>query len=285
MVLSKLKYRFTLPKLFATVGLGLLVALSLVSPLKAADSPTVTQGYGSDIPIQTGMIVRLSKADPTKVTLLSLGDIEAMHGIVVNGNDAAVTLSSDERKVFVATIGRYEVLVNDQNGPIKAGDYITISSLSGIGMKSSQEQSVVLGKAISAFEGTGDTIGQTDVKTADGNTTKVSLGRIQVDIGVARNPQLRTVDRGVPEFLRKATEAIAQKTVSPLRIYISLGVLFVSALIAGSLLYAGIRSSIVAIGRNPLSRHSINRSLLQVVMTSLIVFISGLFGVYLLLKL
>ena len=55
--------------------------------------------------------------------------------------------------------------------------------------------------------------------------------------------------------------------------------------IAGSLLYSGIRSSVISIGRNPLSKESITKSLLQIILTSIIIFLIGLFGVYLLLRL
>ena len=66
--------------------------------------------------------------------------------------------------------------------------------------------------------------------------------------------------------------------------YIAAAIFFIGAFIAGAVLYAGIRSSITAIGRNPLSKKSILRGLLQVIFTSLIVFIISVFGVYLLLK-
>jgi hypothetical protein len=46
-----------------------------------------------------------------------------------------------------------------------------------------------------------------------------------------------------------------------------------------------VRSSMIALGRNPLSRKSILRGMFQVIITSIIIFICGLFGVYLLLKL
>ena len=56
-------------------------------------------------------------------------------------------------------------------------------------------------------------------------------------------------------------------------------------MIAGSLIYSAVRSSLIAIGRNPLSKKSIIRGLFQVVIIGLMVFLSGIFGVYLLLRL
>jgi uncharacterized BrkB/YihY/UPF0761 family membrane protein len=106
-----------------------------------------------------------------------------------------------------------------------------------------------------------------------------------VDVAVAVNP---SSGRGVgdfPGFLQIAGTAIANKPVTPARVYVSLAVLLVVAVVAGSMLYSGVRNAIVSIGRNPLAKRSIIRGMLQVVLTSLIVFIIGLFAVYLLLRL
>ena len=73
--------------------------------------------------------------------------------------------------------------------------------------------------------------------------------------------------------------------MNPIRVYISLAVLFASASVAGALIYSGIRSGMIAIGRNPLSKKSIVRGMVQVVIVALIIFMAGIFGVYLLLKL
>jgi F0F1-type ATP synthase membrane subunit c/vacuolar-type H+-ATPase subunit K len=84
--------------------------------------------------------------------------------------------------------------------------------------------------------------------------------------------------------LSKAAQIVTNKPVSAIRIYASLIVLALAVVIAGVLLYSGVRNGMTAIGRNPLAKRSITRSLLQVVIISLIVFIIGLIAVYLLLK-
>lgn len=58
-----------------------------------------------------------------------------------------------------------------------------------------------------------------------------------------------------------------------------------SVITALVLLYAGVRNAIISIGRNPMSRKSIVKALIQVILTSLLILIIGLFAVYLLLKL
>lgn len=247
----------------------------------------VTQGYSSNSPLQLGMIVKLDDKDPTKVEPLTQDSASQMQGVVVAANDASVTLSNDtnNNQVFVASFGHFDVLVSNQNGPIKSGDYISISSLAGVGMKADSTQSVVIGKAVGSFDGTSNVQGTTTVKDDGGRNVTVSFGRIPVNISISHNPLQQEIDNNLPGFLRKASLFIANKPVSSVRVYISLVVLLVTTIIAGSLLYGGIRNGLIAIGRNPLAKKSITRNLLQVIFTSLIVFVLGLFAVYLLLRL
>ncbi|HEX7368514.1 MAG TPA: hypothetical protein VF261_02560 [Candidatus Saccharimonadales bacterium] len=263
---------------------------AVVPPSAHADSvanQAVTQGYGSDSPLQLGMLVRLDTKDPTKVEPLTQDTASQMQGVVVAANSASVTLSDNSNKgqVFVASFGHYDVLVSNQNGPIKPGDYISISSLAGVGMKADASQSVVVGKAAAGFDGTSNVQGTTTVKNSAGQSVTVSFGRIPVNISISHNPLQQDVDNNLPGFLRKASLFIANKPVSSVRVYISLVVLLVTAILAGSLLYGGVRNGLIAIGRNPLAKKSITRNLFQVIFTSLIVFVVGLFAVYLLLRL
>lgn len=278
---TKIKQFMAIQRIMALTALILLVVLSYISPLAAQ---TVTQGYGSDEPLQKGMIIRLKADDATKIEALSQDDIDKMHGVVVDPNDAPVTISSDGQKVFVANVGRYDVLVSDQNGPIASGDYITISAIKGIGMKAGDKEQVVVGRATAVFDGKTNIIGSTDIKVGD-STRRVNIGRIQTDLGIARNPLLKAKEPNMPEVLKKATESIAGKEVSPAKAYTSIIVFTLSAIVSGSLMYSGIRSGLISMGRNPLSKKSIVRGMFQVIITGLIIFLSGIFGVYLLLKL
>jgi hypothetical protein len=49
-------------------------------------------------------------------------------------------------------------------------------------------------------------------------------------------------------------------------------------------MYGGIRNGLISIGRNPLSKKSIVRGMIQVILTALTIFLLGIFGVYLLLR-
>ena len=271
------------PNRLARVSLaaGLIGAVFAVGQI--VNSQAVSQGYSSDSNLQKGTIVKLKDGDTTKITALTAATISHMQGIVVAANDAPVTLSSNNPAVqqyFVATYGQYNVLVSDQNGAIKAGDYITISSIDGVGMKADNSQNIVLGKATNGFSG-----GSATISTVKVGSSKFNLGRIMVTIAISHNPLLSAPVSNVPGVLKKAGTAITNKDVNPVRLYLSLVILLASVVVAASMLYSGIRSSLIAVGRNPLAKKSILRNLLQVTIMSLVVFTIGLIAVYLILKL
>ena len=278
---SKIKHHTTTKQLLAFFGLCLLVVMSRVHPLLAQ---AVTQGYNTDDNLQRGMIVRLKKDDPNKVEALANSSTEKMQGVVVSPNDAPFTVSSANQKVFVSSNGRYQVLVSDQNGGIQIGDYVTISALAGIGMKAGSTEPLILGKALAVFNGKDNVLSTAKYKDGKNKEQPVNIGLTVVDITISRNPNLK-LEASVPGFLKKASKAVTSKDVGANRIYIGVVLLAVTAVVAGVVLYAGVRSSIIALGRNPLSRKTIIRGMIQVVVVSLIIFLVGLFGVYLLLKL
>jgi hypothetical protein len=281
MIKTKIKQYLSWQRVFAFLTLSFLIGLSLTHHTIAQ---TFSQGYGSDKPLQRGMIVKLKKNDTTKVEPATVDTADQTYGVTVSANDASVTLSTDGQQNFVATTGKYEVLVNDQNGPISPGDYITISSIEGMGMKAGSSQSVVIGRALDGFDGKTNVVSTAEIEDSEKHKQTVHISRVKLDIGVAKNPLLKATQTNVPEFLRQVSVTVAGKPVSATRIYTGILIFVLSTIISGTLMFSGIRSGVISIGRNPLSKKSIIRTMFQVILTGLIVFIAGLFGVYLLLK-
>lgn len=245
------------------------------------------KGYAADSPIQTGAIVILTGDKADKVKVAAQADVQNMFGVVVDRNELplAVTNESVQNETFVAVSGTYNVLVSTQNGPIASGDYITLSSVNGVAMKAGTDEVTVFGRVNRAFDGKSDTLGTTTLKDSAGGTKQVTLGAVPVTIDIKSNPNHKSTKANVPEFLERVGQAIAEKEVSPIRIYLSVAIVVVSLIAAIAVIYAGVRSGVISIGRNPMSRKSIFRALLQVILTSLLILIIGLFAVYLLLKL
>lgn len=280
MILPKIKQYLTFKRVVSLAALAVLVGMNAAGILHAQ---SVTRGYGADETLQRGMIVGTKQDDPDKVEPINIDQIDRILGVVVSANESPITLSGEQEEVFVATVGRYDVLVSDQNGEIRTGDYVTVSSINGIGMLATYQESEILGRAVDNFDGKSNIVGNSVLTDTGGGRRSVNIGRIQVDVGITKNPLAKSA-AVTPEWLGKLGQAIAGKSLSPARIYISAAIFLIGAFIAGAILYAGIRSSIIAIGRNPLSKKSILRGLLQVIFTSLIVFIISVVGVYLLLR-
>ncbi len=251
-------------------------------------SQSVIQSYNGPISMQIGMIVQLQDKTTNTIAALTQNNMSNMLGVIVPANAATVALTPENnttQQYYVASTGRYNVLVSSENGSISSGDYITISSLDGIGMKADQNQSLVLGRATGTFNSHSIQIGTVTVTDQSGKKKQVSIGLVPVQLSISHNPLASKSVDYVPSFLAKAAATVAAKPVSAARIYLGLLTLFVSTVLTAILLYSGIRSGMISIGRNPLSRTSIIRSLIQTVAAGLIIFIIGVFAVYLLLKL
>lgn len=245
------------------------------------------QAYAADTQLGLGTVVQVDEKTAGKVKPATQDKLDKLLGVVSTTNNLPITFNAPaDGQVYVSTNGRHDALVTSENGPIAAGDTLTVSSLSGTLMKSSVDQKIVFGKALASFDGKNNAIGTTSLKTKDGKTLKqVGIGLIPVSIEIMKNPEDKSTKTNVPDFLERIGLAIAEKPISPIRIYISVAVVVMSIVLALALLYAGVRNSIISIGRNPLSKKSIFRGLLQVTLTSVLVLIIGLFAVYLILRL
>jgi hypothetical protein len=275
------------PGLAATSG-----AKSTKSSAGSTSSNTVgdavTHSYSSDSSVQTGMMVELNPKDATSVLPLKQADMAHMLGVVIPASNATIVLTPQnitKQQVLVTNTGHYSVLVTNQNGPIHTGDYLTASAIDGLAMKADQNQAQIVGKAAGNFSGSANVIGSVQLTDSLGHKTNVSIGRIDAEVAVDHNPLYQQNVDYVPGALAKIAVVVAKKPVGAARIYISLAVMLVVAFITANMMYSGIRSGMIAVGRNPLSKKSIIKSLIQTVMAGLIIFVAGVFGVYLLLKL
>ncbi|MCE7936755.1 hypothetical protein DYH10_03130 [Candidatus Saccharibacteria bacterium CPR2] len=242
------------------------------------------KGYKADTTLLRGTVVSRTD-DPNKVEQSSRDNSKNLLGVVVRSNDSALLLSSEENQVYVATSGTYEVFVSNVNGEIKNGDFIAPSSIKGVASNAREEEINILGKAVQDLDltKTDNILSTTTVSTTNGETREVAIGKILVEVDIGDNPRAHGVLGYVPEVVKRVGESVAGKQVAPSRIYASLGVLIISFGLGGSMLYASVRSSIIAIGRNPLARKSVLRSMSKVIITSLAIFFTGFVAVYLIL--
>lgn len=269
------------------------VASAADSTAKSSDIKTATgggsvQGYASDSALRNGTVVQLTGSGAKQVKPATSKNLQQMYGVTVDPHELSLTISDSTLKneAYVATSGTYSVLVSTQGGAITAGDYVTMSAIDGVVMKASTDEKTVFGRAAGGFNGKSNSVGATTLKYDSGSDTQtVQLGLIPVAINIQRNPNEKSTKANLPKALQRIGEAVAEKPVGPLRIYLSIAVTGLSIIVALVTLYAGIRNALIAIGRNPLSKKSIFRGLLEIILTSVLILIIGLFAVYLLLKL
>jgi len=262
------------------------VALTFVA-VQPADAQAVVQSYTAETQVQPGTIVQQGK-DKTSIKPVTQQDASKLLGLVVQANDAPLSLSEGQPgdSVYVATTGSYRMLVSDQNGVIRKGDYLVVSAVEGIGMKVNDNASYVVGKALDNFDGKSNVLSQTELKDSSNESHTVHFGLLLVDINISRNPLQKSPSAaGLPPLLQKLSQSIANKEVTPVKVYISLVLAIITAVIVCTVLYAGIKTSITSISRNPLAKGTILRNLLEVVLVGIIILVTGLFAVYLILKL
>jgi hypothetical protein len=252
--------------------LAILASLIMVAPARADN---IVQGYKSKGDVQTGFLVALVKNTSDTVEAVPSNDSGRIFGVIVDPSQAPLTLNRQiDSQVFVATTGNYPVFVSTERGEIRLGDYLSISSTAGIAANVTGSQKSIIGQALENFDG------KKGVITKVGN---FAVGKIMVNIDPRKNP-IATNDVFVPGFLKTVGQAVAGKPVSAQRIYLSLIFLTAAVALATTLLWASVRGGMIAMGRNPLNRAHILNSMFKVVSAAVMVFLIGLFGVYLLLR-
>ncbi len=252
----------------------LLLAFSFLSIAKSGQAETLVRAYQSKTPIQPGLVVALD-GESVKVKIAAAKDPASIYGVVIDPSESPIALTSGKDSIYVATSGKHSVLVSDQKGVIKPGDYISMSNIDGIAAKADTVQNFVLGRAAESFDGKNKAIT---------NVAGVKVARISVDILPKGNPTKKS-GLAAPESLRRVAESVAGNPVGVLKIYLAVLILLVAGTIAALLVITGVRSGIVSIGRNPLSKNAIIRGLIKTVILAILIFAIGLIGVYLLLKL
>ena len=245
-------------------GAILLILLAIIMPSIAAQgASSIAQGFQSDEDnIPPGAIVSLKADSPNTVELSSIEHVNQLLGVV--GEAALIELSDDSTAVQVITSGVASALLTDLNGEIKSGDKITASPIEGVGMKAT-ESAMVVGTAQADLESV-DTKEQT-ITDREGKTKTVQIGLVPIQVDTIFFTGSSGVATYVPDVLQNLANSVAGSNVSPLRVVVATLLILLLIISIVVLLYSAVKSSIISIGRNPLSEGAVQKSLLQVGLT------------------
>lgn len=254
-------------RFFVVAGLLVVGALALL-PAGALAMTTISQGYITGDQVTQGSIVSLQKNSTDHVTATTSANVGGLLGVVIDDGSSLLTLTNGkESQIQVATSGVIQVLVSDINGPVNQGDQITASPISGVGMKATSSVKVI---GIAQDSLAGNNSSKESYKDKAGAKHDVNIGQIPVLINVSyfyKQPE-KTL---IPSAIQNVANSIAGRKVDSLPIIISLAIFIVTMIVIVSIIYTMIRSSIISVGRNPMSQSAIYRNLMQMSILVLVI--------------
>ena len=261
-LLMKVRSWYNMKNPFGWLMVGLFALTS--APVSAA----ISQGYPASTNIPAGTIVSLAADGSGKVVPTDATSANRIFGVVAPAGNSTITLGAASGQVLVTTSGIATVFVSTEAGNITSGDPITLSSIAGVGEKLAQE-----GRVVGIAEGslTPSSPGVLSSTVGTGASKKqVFVGEININVGVT-SYVVQTKATGVLGEFQGFANSVAGKQVNQTKLIIAGIILLVTLISVSVLLYSAVRNSIVAIGRNPLSRGSVFRSLIQVILFALVI--------------
>jgi hypothetical protein len=261
---------------------GALIAIALLTslPLSAHAVTPISQGFSTDETLPTGSIVSLQNNTTDHVVATTTSNVNSILGIVINTGSSLLTLSNgQDNQVQVATSGTVSVLVSDMNGDISQGDQITASPIKGVGMKATSNAKVV---GIAQGEPNNSDDSKQSYTDQQGIKRSIVLGEVPISINVAyyfKQPE-KTI---IPSAVQNIANALAGKTVNTAPILVSAAVFLITLVVVASIIYSMIRSSIISVGRNPMSQSAIYRDVIQLSALVLGILAVSLIAIYLIL--
>lgn len=242
------------------LGLSILGILVVGTNIPAAGAPAISQNFqASGDNLTAGTLVSLTAGSPNTVEPSTSTRVADIVGVVADS--PLIELGEEMGSAQVVTSGVTHALVSNINGDIESGDKITASPITGVGMKVS-EPTLIMGTAQASLESV--EASTRTITDRDGNEQSVKVGLVPLDVSVTFYAATATQQELVPPFVQDIAETIAGKPVSPVKVIASILVLLLALISVMVLLYSSVRSSIISIGRNPLSEKAVHKSLIEV---------------------
>ena len=248
-------------RLFLGLVGGALIPLGLTPA--GASSANISHSYSTTASITAGSLVSLDPLHSNFVLPANISNGQQLLGVAVDINDSllAVDASTNAGVVQVATSGTANTLVSTVNGAITVGDQISVSPFNGLGMKAGPG-SHVIGLAQTGFDSKSSSTTTEAVTDKDGKNSQVLVGYVKLGIAIG-TASTQGSDNQLNE-LQKVAKALTGHNVSTARAFMSMIIAVVAAAALITLIYASIYGGIISIGRNPLAKYAVFRSLATV---------------------
>lgn len=250
--------------------LFVMVFLSLPRPALGATTGAISQQYQTNVTgITAGELLSLSAAGSSTVEPAnSATNVSRLIGVAAD--KPLLELSGKgASSVQVVVGGSSSALVSDINGPVKVGDKITASPVSGVGMKASNSTEVV-GIAQANLDSVSTV--KRSVAGTNGKDVTIKIGLLPIAVTVeyySVSSASGTASSFVPPFLQSLANQLTGKQVSPLRVLFGAALLIMGFAAVTFMLYVAIRSGIISIGRNPLAERALRKGLVDVIIAAL----------------
>jgi hypothetical protein len=242
--------------------------LLLCVPTLVNATGAISQGYKTkSTEVTKGALLSLVSSGSTEVEPANSGNVNSLVGIAAD--KPLVELSTSGQNTQVVVNGSTEALVSNINGDIKAGDKITASPVSGIGMKA-LEATEIVGSAQAGLDSV-TTVSRT-ITDKDGKSETIKVGLLPIAINITHYSvpaSQGTIASFVPPFLQSVANTIAGRQVTPIRVLLGATALLLGFIAIIVILSTAIRNGLISLGRNPLAQGALRKGLVDVIIAAI----------------
>lgn len=245
-----------------------------------AQTNAISEGYATQDRLVSGALVSLQAGNQTKVDIASTENQARLFGVAVSSSQARIALSNGGQSVQVITSGTVSVQVGTINGAIHSGDYLTASPIKGVAMRATNTGKVI---GVAQKDFTENSMGTDQPVTTKNGSKTVRLGSIPVSLQVQEWTPSQKNDVLIANA-RMFLSSLTGKHISGTQAFFSVALAIMTTLIGSIVIYSAVSASVYSIGRNPLSKHTVHRSLIAMLLLATIIFVGGISVIYLILE-
>lgn len=182
-----------------------------------------------------------------------------VYGVYTESPSIFLQNTADPQTKPVTTSGKANVLVSSIGGNIKKNDFITTSTIAGVGQKATRN-GMILGTALQDYS----------------NSNQKATGKIMVAVNPHFNASLADTRTNVLEVLRNASDPTTLTQATSLRYILAAAIALMSFGIGFAYFGRVTSKGVEALGRNPLASRMIQMNLVLNLVLMVVIVAAGL---------